>query len=184
MFSPMTQTIKVGDTVHWVWDTDNHSTTSGTCSGGGSCTPDGKWDSAVHNTGFTFDHTFNKAGTFPYFCEIHGPSGMTGTIIVKASAAAKPPVITRLNPAHAVPGQVGLTLNVLGRGFTANSVVRVNGHPLTTTFVSGRKLQVANILEQLQATLLRARGKFSVTVFTPGQGKSAPVPFLVGPRGG
>jgi plastocyanin len=183
-FSPASQTINVGDTVHWVWDTDNHSTTSGTCSGGGTCTPDGKWDSGVHDSGFTFDHTFNQAGTFPYFCLIHGPSGMTGTVVVKASSGSKPPTITRVAPARAVQGQAQLTLSVTGTGFSAGSVVRVNGHPLTTTFVSRRKLQVANFLEQVQAALMKGHGRFSLTVFTPGQGKSAAFPFVVRPPGG
>lgn len=81
-FSPATQTVHVGDTVHWVWDTANHSSTSGTVGH-----PDGKWDSGVHDTGFTFDHTFGQAGTFPYFCTIHGAEGMVGKIIVAAGAA-------------------------------------------------------------------------------------------------
>jgi len=40
-----TTTINVGDTVHWVWISGFHSTTSGTCSG--ICTADGIWDSKI-----------------------------------------------------------------------------------------------------------------------------------------
>src|SRR5947209_3152311 len=47
-FNPDPVTINVGDTVHWVWQTDRHSTTSVA----GSAV---SWDSGVHNTGFTFD---------------------------------------------------------------------------------------------------------------------------------
>src|SRR5262249_25769261 len=47
-FNPDPVTIHVGDTVHWVWQTDNHSTTSVA----GSAV---SWDSGVHNTGFTYD---------------------------------------------------------------------------------------------------------------------------------
>src|SRR5262249_12835428 len=32
-FSPAAVTVNVGDTVHWVWNSDFHSTTSGPCSG-------------------------------------------------------------------------------------------------------------------------------------------------------
>lgn len=72
-------TVHVGDTVHWIWKTDAHSVTTDT----------GEWaDSGVHNTGFTFDHTFSTAGTFDYYCIIHGDSGMTGAIKVVASAAS------------------------------------------------------------------------------------------------
>src|SRR5262249_8082114 len=127
---------------------------------------------------------FNHAGTFPYFCLIHGPSGMTGTIIVKASLGAKPPTITRVSPARAVQGQAQLTLTIFGTGFSTGSVVRVSGHPLITNFVSGRKLQVANFLEQVQAAVMKGHGKFSLTVVTPGQGRSAAVPFVVRPSHG
>src|SRR5947209_7869055 len=56
-FSPTNVTINVGDTIHWVWKTNFHSTTSVDGSGV-------SWDSGVHNSGFTFDLTFNQAGTF------------------------------------------------------------------------------------------------------------------------
>src|SRR5262249_47347165 len=58
-FNPTPITIQTGDTVHWVWLTDNHSSTSVS----GSLE---SWDSGVHNTGFTFDHTFTHAGTYIY----------------------------------------------------------------------------------------------------------------------
>src|SRR5215813_6262340 len=85
-FSPATQTIGVGDTVHWVWAGNDHSTTSGN-----ACTFDGGWESGVQNTGFTFDMTFPSAGTFNYYCSVHCASGMTGTIIVLPPATATPP---------------------------------------------------------------------------------------------
>jgi plastocyanin len=81
-FSPDPQTVAVGDTVHWVWDGFNHSTTSGSCDAT-SCTPDLRWNSGITNTGATFDFTFTTPGTYNYFCLVHGPSfNMRGTIIV------------------------------------------------------------------------------------------------------
>src|SRR4051812_39249803 len=77
-------TITAGDTIHWAFQAGTHTTTSGTCSG--VCTPDGKWDSGNKNPGQTFDQAFPSAGTFPYFCKIHG-SFMTGTVIVNAAPA-------------------------------------------------------------------------------------------------
>ena len=74
-----TTTIRVGSTVHWVWQSGFHSTTSGTCTT--ACTPDGQWDSGV-GSGMTFDHTFSAAGTFPYFCLSH-QAMMQGTVIVQ-----------------------------------------------------------------------------------------------------
>ncbi len=74
-------TIKAGGTVNWVWVNGTHSTTSGTCSGGGGCNADGNWDSGI-GTGTSFQKTFSTAGTFPYFCRVHG-SMMTGTVVVQ-----------------------------------------------------------------------------------------------------
>jgi plastocyanin len=92
-FSPAQVTIHAGDTVHWMWPGGGlpHTVTSGTvpnadgqfCSNGGT-------QSAAACTGLgyatagpaTFDHTFPTAGTFPYFCEVHGAM-MTGTVTVQ-----------------------------------------------------------------------------------------------------
>ena len=71
MYSPQTITINVGETVNWVWVGGNHSTTSDT----------GIWDSGQHSPPFTFAHTFNTQGTFPYHCTVHG-FAMTGTVQV------------------------------------------------------------------------------------------------------
>jgi plastocyanin len=90
-FNPDPVTIHVGDTVEWVWDTSNHSTTSVS----GSAI---SWDSGVLNTGATFDETFNQAGTFVYYCKIHGmdngngtASGMASKVIVSSSTPPPPP---------------------------------------------------------------------------------------------
>lgn len=75
-----TTTIHPGGTVQWVWVNGTHSTTSGTCAGG--CTPDGVWNSGIGSAGMTFTHTFNQAGSFPYFCEVHGAL-MQGMVVVQ-----------------------------------------------------------------------------------------------------
>ena len=85
-YDPATQEIRAGDTIHWVWESDFHSTTSGACTGS-TCVRNGLWDSGVHDTGFTFDRTFEAAGTFPYFCSVH-QSFMRGTIVVQTPTAA------------------------------------------------------------------------------------------------
>lgn len=92
-FNPDSVTITQGDTVHWVWDTDDHSATSAA----GQLE---SWDSGVHNTGFTFDHTFTQVGSFNYYCKIHGfdngdgtAGGMAGTITVRSAAVPAPPAL-------------------------------------------------------------------------------------------
>ena len=95
-FNPDPVTIHVGDTVHWVWQGDDHSTTSVA----GSAI---SWDSGVHNTGFTFDETFNQAGTFVYYCKIHGVDNGNGTA---SGMASKVIVLAPGSPPHAVPDSV------------------------------------------------------------------------------
>jgi plastocyanin len=78
-----TSTITVGTTIRWVWvGGDTHTTTSGPCP---PCNPNpapgpDSWSSPMQSGG-AFEHTFNNAGTFPYFCIPHS-LGMTGTVIV------------------------------------------------------------------------------------------------------
>ena len=44
VFSPSSVTIHPGDQVKWTWDSCGHSTTSGSPG-----SPDGMWDSGIHN---------------------------------------------------------------------------------------------------------------------------------------
>lgn len=74
-----TTTIARGTTVEWTWVSGSHSVTSGACTV--VCTPDGQFDSGV-GTGMTFSRVFNQAGTFPYYCRVHGAM-MSGTVVVQ-----------------------------------------------------------------------------------------------------
>lgn len=68
--------IKVGQKVRWV----NRESVFHTV------TPDGhtEWSSAsLNNVGDTFEHTFTKPGTYPYFCQPHRSAGMTGKVVVE-----------------------------------------------------------------------------------------------------
>ena len=73
VFSPSSVTIHPGDQVKWTWGSSGHSTTSGSPG-----QPNGIWDSGIRNQGATFTHTFNSAGTFPYYCIPHGGCCMHG----------------------------------------------------------------------------------------------------------
>src|SRR5436189_2771949 len=78
VFSPSSVTIHPGDQVKWTWGSSGHSSTSGSPG-----MPNGIWDSGILNQGATFSHTFNSAGTFPYYCIPHGGCcGMVGTVVV------------------------------------------------------------------------------------------------------
>src|SRR5260370_18080160 len=76
-FSPATITIKVGTTVTWTNNTGTpHTVTSddGTSFDSGINTP-------LSPSGGTFSHTFTKAGTFSYHCQIH--PFMVATVILQ-----------------------------------------------------------------------------------------------------
>jgi hypothetical protein len=83
-----TTTIHVGDTVKWMFPSQTfHSATSGICTaaGGyyddGGCTPDGSFDSGQLYAGQSYSHTFTTAGSYRYYCSVHGAM-MTGTVQV------------------------------------------------------------------------------------------------------
>ena len=99
-FSPKTITIEPGDKIEWNWDSSFHSTTSGTPGN-----PSGMWDSGVHQTGYKFTYEFNNAGSFPYYCSVHGGCcTMTGTdqrqhaIAIALALTRRPRPHPRLRP--------------------------------------------------------------------------------------
>lgn len=77
-FLPSTVEIGVGGTVTWTNDdTAAHTVTSGSVENG----PDGTFDSSIFMAGKTFEHTFDEAGEYNYFCIVH--PWMTGKVIVE-----------------------------------------------------------------------------------------------------
>jgi plastocyanin len=86
VFVPDTLNISVGDTVRWTWAEDGHSVTSGD-----PCTPDEQFCSPddtncdqgiLSDLGTVYEHTFDQAGTYNYFCFAHCAIGMTGVVNV------------------------------------------------------------------------------------------------------
>ncbi|KAA2283804.1 hypothetical protein E5N71_01245 [Candidatus Nitrosocosmicus sp. SS] len=83
-FNPNPVEISVGQTV--VWTNDDaafHTVTSGKV---GEADAGKAFDSgltgatALTSKGKTFEHTFDSAGEYPYFCTLH--PGMVGTVVV------------------------------------------------------------------------------------------------------
>lgn len=76
-FEPQVLTISAGTTVEWVNEGGRHTVEA----------DNGSFKSDVLTDGKTFEHTFDKPGTYPYHCSFHGESGgkdMAGKIIVRA----------------------------------------------------------------------------------------------------
>lgn len=113
VFTPKTVTVKIGDTVRWNWANGSHSTTSGT-----SGTPNGQWDSGVHTPVFSFEQTFNQAGTFPYFCTLHWQQGMTGSVVVQTSSIPQTKLDNPIKP-RIKKGNVRIKLTPVAEGLTA-----------------------------------------------------------------
>jgi plastocyanin len=82
-FSPANQTVSVGQSVTWQWDTcssDPYGYGGATCVSHGVVFDDGT-ASEVQGSG-SYNRTFAAKGTYPYHCPIHG-SSMSGTITVQ-----------------------------------------------------------------------------------------------------
>ena len=75
------------------------------------------------------------------------------------------PRITTISPDSVQAGSVGFTLTVNGSGFGSNSVVRLNGNNVPTTFVSATQLTT-----QIATADVANAGTISITVFTPTPG--------------
>jgi plastocyanin len=94
-FSPTPVTIAQGETVTWTWagpDTNHSVTADPNQADTFDSDPLGAPLSTDHPPGDTFDHTFNTAGTFTYFCKVH--SSMHGKVIVNAPGSGPPPDTT------------------------------------------------------------------------------------------
>lgn len=85
-FRPETITVAAGTEVTWKQaDAGFHTVTSGTVEqgpAGVTASPDGNFDSGRLGTDDDFTFTFDQAGTFAYYCEIH-PATMTGEVRVE-----------------------------------------------------------------------------------------------------
>lgn len=90
-YSPETLEVTAGTEVRWTNRDESvrHTVTSGApgdngvpgVSEGKSAKPDGVFNGDLPDASSTFAFTFEEAGTFPYFCEVH-PS-MIGEIVVR-----------------------------------------------------------------------------------------------------
>lgn len=80
-FTPSSFTMNLGDTVRWIWAGGTHTTTSTSVPSGAN-----SWSNSINSTNTTFTYVPNKAGTYNYFCQIHGNS-MTATFTVVCNSA-------------------------------------------------------------------------------------------------
>jgi hypothetical protein len=92
------------------------------------------------------------------------------------------PSLISMTPTSTNAGSPAFVLTVTGNSFASNSVVRWNGAPRATTFVSANQLTA-----QIPASDVVSGGTATITVFTPpntagaGGGTSSPLPFTIIP---
>jgi uncharacterized repeat protein (TIGR01451 family) len=131
--------INVGDTVRWVWNSDGVPHSTQTAAGQAD-----SWDSGIHTTPFTFEHTFAQTGTFNYFCIVHGfdagngqVGGMSGHVVV-LGPPAELDVTKSVAPTSVSPGgTLTYTIAVANHSATnATNVTLTDALPANTTFVS------------------------------------------------
>jgi len=112
-FTPSSITIHPGDSVLWTWSSGGHSSTSGSPG-----MPTGLWDSGLQNNGSNFMHTFNTAGSFPYYCTAHGACcGMVGMVTVGNPTPTPTPTPTTQLSNISTRGLVQTGANVMIGGF-------------------------------------------------------------------
>src|SRR5438552_12437802 len=83
IFNPGTATVRAGARVTWTnQDQILHTVTSGTTSGGDDTNKSGLFNAPLDGVGktFTFTFTFDKPGTYQYFCDRH--HSMMGKVVV------------------------------------------------------------------------------------------------------
>ncbi len=90
VFSPSQLTITAGDKVVWTNNGGSHNVD------GNKSTFPGNPESFGNNvgTGWTYEYTFNTAGTYDYQCDPHAGMGMVGKVVVNPKVSTGPFVLT------------------------------------------------------------------------------------------
>lgn len=91
--------------------------------------------------------------------------GASNSVNFTISTPSPIPRITSINPTSIMGGSNDFTLTVNGTNFAQTSVIRFNGNPLETTFVSNSQLTAL-----VTAANIATPGTASITVFTPSPG--------------
>jgi plastocyanin len=155
-FTPAVTNIAVGDQVIWIWNygapIEPHTSTSGT-----NGVYSGLWDSGTNIPPHSFTNTFNAAGTYPYYCELHyrAPFFMTGAVVV--ATANLPPTVAITNPASgtvfAAPANVTIQASASDSDGTVTNVQFLVGANVVTNQATAPFSAVTNNLAAGSYTL-------------------------------
>ncbi len=112
------------------------------------------------------DSDLTDAGTFKVRVTNPSPGGGASNEVDFRVASISPiPRLQSISPETIQAGSAGFTLTVNGSGFVSSSIVRFNGNPLATTFVSNTQMTA-----QVPAELIVNPGTASITVLSPAPG--------------
>ena len=81
-FTPEALNVTVGDTMHWIWDSGTHTTTSLTIPHGAAA-----WNAPMDASNTSFEYKVTVEGTYNYDCTIHF------TTMIASFTAANPPTL-------------------------------------------------------------------------------------------
>jgi plastocyanin len=73
-FAPKNVTCRVGDTIQWIWQDGDHTTTSVTIPSEAA-----PWDHVLNSSNTSFKYRVTAAGTYNYKCSPHASMNMTGS---------------------------------------------------------------------------------------------------------
>ncbi len=91
-----------------------------------------------------------------------------------APVAADLPQVQSVTPNEALAGSLGPLVAVSGTGFLPASAIEIEGHVVPTTYVSDRELRAT-----VPTSVVSLGGTKSVSVTTPGHGRSGALTFTV-----
>ena len=166
-FNPSTATVAKGTTVEWVNDDSTlHTVTSGSPSGGNSGV---QFDSSYLSADKTYKHTFNKQGTYKYYCTLH-PT-MVGKIVV--SNKAQPILTNAEEPAVAIDTTLDTKFNVTQwKNFTdaeQRFSVEYPAHWAVTQSGNRFTEELALVVNDVNGSSSKVQSQLSVNVFKRSQ---------------
>ena len=146
-FQSNSVTINPGEMVTWHWNTGIHTTTSGVFSDG----PNGLWDAPMDaGSPVNFSHTFPISGIYPYYCQIHGALGMTGTVTVGTTSCS-------------IAGSAVVCPNTAGNNYTA-TIAPSGGTNTFSWTISGNGSIVGSSTSSTVSITSTGAGSFTLTM--------------------
>jgi plastocyanin len=168
-FRPSTVQIAPGDRVIWRWSGANPHNVRATAGQGDSFR-----SSIMRGSGARFEHVFNRAGRFTYYCDVH-PTNMRGVVEVSG-----PPVPDSTSPrlsglrAHVRRRSVRLSFRLSEAARVRVALTGATRRTVTRRFRKGRRTLVVRRLRRG-----RQRATLTPTDLAGNRGRSARRRFRV-----